>query len=63
MLFILLIVSIMGNVILFWKLSNMEIKYLGETSSFKLEIKKKNEEIEILRKKIKQFKTNTDVQV
>ena len=64
MLFIILTILISMILILSMKLSNMEVKYLGETSSLKISLKEKDKEIEMLKDKIQYIKNlNIDVEV
>jgi len=64
MLFILLTVLISLVLILGIKLFNIETENLGKFSSLKLELKRKEEEIEKLKKKIEEIKNlNIDVEV
>jgi len=63
MLFTLLIICLIGNIILIFKLSNVEAENLGKISSFKLELKNKEKEIVDLQRIIRELKYNTDVEV
>lgn len=62
MLFIIAIL-IVAIIVLLSKMSNSEINYLGKTSSLKLKLKEKDNEIIKLKNQIIQLKCNTDVEV
>ena len=64
MLFIILAILVIVVFILSIKLSNLEVKYLGETSSLKITLKEKEKEIERLKDKTQYTKNmNNDVEV
>ena len=64
MLYVILTICFIGNVILVFKLSNIETENLGKISSLKLELKRKEEEIKKLKNKINEIKNiNVDVEI
>ena len=64
MLFIILLACLVGNIILIYYLSDINRKYLGETSSLKIALKEKDKKIRKLKNKIQYIKNlNNDVEI
>lgn len=61
---IIILLCLIGNIVLVFKLTNIKAEKMGEISSYKLELKEKIKEIDNLQRKIIELKCiNNDVEV